>query len=633
MKKLLPLLMGVVLLYGSTPPLYSKEKPVFTSLTRRGTLVSKLPTNITTITAEQIEKTGATNLTEVLDKAPSIDISQSGSLGSLASVRIRGVPTSNQVQILVDDQPLGGVSIQNIDISLIPVEDIEKIEIVRGGQSVLYGANAIGGIIHIHTKKQKEDGVSLDLGAEGRSHKTEIYKVQAGARGSKADAFVTHNQFRTDGYQQNSDARNHYYAGNVGVSFANGSRLGGEFSYTDQEQGTASGTPVPFDQWNGERELEPNTPTNRIDKSFQQGRFRFDTPLSDSMVKLVGYHSVEDYEIRSSPSADPFSTYENTILGSDARVMLPAGFTGGFSYERDERASLGQADQHITNVAGYLRDDYAWGPSTISPAVRWDHHSTYKDEVNPQLSAVMNTSENSKISAGVARTYRAPTLVDLYVVSEDPLFPAFNFYGNPNLQPEYGWSFDVGVEVELLEMMTFNMGGYYTKIQDRITTVDSDNSGIVDTMGNAGTAELSGFEFDLVAQTWFLSHSGNYTFQHARGHSAGSTDFVPLRLTPKHLANYILTAHGPWAVQLINTLQYSDKQYEFDGEQGVRLPSYWLWDIRLEKRWHGVLLFAAVHNLTNRIYADSITFGNPMPQPGRTYRAGVTVKFPFPEKG
>lgn len=607
---------------------------VFVSLTRRPSRIHKLPTNVTMITSKEIERSGATTLAEVLDLYPSVDLSRSGFLGSLTSVRLRGVPTSDHVQVLVDDQPLGGVSIQSINVGLIPVENIDRIEIVRGGSSVLYGANTIGGVVHIFTKRQRNERVFLDANVEGRSHQTKITNASIGSRGSKADGFLNVGRYETGGFQQNSDADNKNFAGNIGYSFSNAARISVDAAYIDHEIGTPNGTPVPFDQWDGEKEKRPNSSTSRVENKHGETRIKAIYPFAKAgTVQSVVHYSRDLYKLRLSPSADPLSTFDNRIIGNDTRFIFTNGVTVGGSYGRDERRALTQLPHHATNWGAYLQDQISWRKVDISPAIRFDQHGTFGNQYNPRLSVVYHALPDWQLSANAARSFRAPTLVDLYVVATDPFFPAFDFFGNPNLKPEIAWTYDVGTRLSVNDGATISLTGYYSRIEDRITPVDSDGNGFNDTLRNLSTAELVGAEVELKAQTGPFSHRANHAFQRAKGSSATSAKFVPLRLTPKHIANYELAWAGKRGLQLINILQYVAKQFEFDGERGNRLPSYTLWHARVQQKIKFLTLFAGVQNITDKRYAESITFGNPVPQPGRIYSGGINMTFGAPSAG
>lgn len=606
----------------------SANDVVFTSLSRRATSINRSPTNVSVLTAEDIKRVGATTLAEILDLLPSVDVSRSGSLGSLSSIRMRGVPTSNQVQIIVDDQPLGGVGIQSLDLSLIPVENIEKIEVVRGGSSVLYGANTIGGIIHIKTKRQTGDEGQALIQYEGQSFQTSIYTIQGGVRSAHIDTFIHGQTYETDGYQQNSDVDHFNSSFNGGYTFLNGVRVGIDISQFDQDQGTASGTSIPFDQWDGEKEKKPNTPTNRVEKSGRQTRATLNVPVGDALIQTLGYQGIDDFALRLSPGGTPIAKFENTIIGNDTRVLFPHGFIAGASYERDERESLGQLPHHIGNWALYTQDEYDLGNFLVSPAFRFDQHSTFGNEYSPRLAIVYPVAPSVKFSALAARTYRAPTLVDLYIVSVDPFFPAFDFFGNPNLQPETGWTYDFGTEIKLGPDTKMGANGYYSRIRERIVTVDTDGNGNVDTSENGSRAELSGVELSFLTKSGPIQHSSNYTFQRAIGNSATQSQFLHLRLTPKHLLNYVATWEVFKGLNLINRIQYVARQYQLDGDRGLRIPAYTLWHARIEKDLALGSLYFQINNITDKIYTESITFGNFVPQPQRTFQIGGSIRFP-----
>lgn len=604
-----------------------QNDPAFISLTREGTPVSKLPTNISVVTAQQIHDTGAKTLTDVLDMLPGVDVSRSGELGTLSTVRLRGVPTSNQVQILVDDQPLGGVSIQEINIGLIPVDNIERIEVVRGSSPILYGANTIGGVIHIITKK-KSDATEAQLGFEARSFSTKINTAQLGGQAGSLNYFVTGSHYETEGYMDNSDANDTSVTSSFEYDLGNGSNVGLSADFIDHELGSPNGTAVPFDQWDGVKERVPNSLTQRVENGISRIRLKGATPVGAfGHLQSTFYESNESYKLRLTPSSDPLATFDNEIIGNDTRLVFTNGLVFGGSYERDARESLGQLPRDVTNWGLYGQHELNLDKFTVFPALRFDQHGTFGNEWNPRLSLVYRAFESWKVSANAARSFRAPTLVDLYIVATDPFFPAFDFYGNPNLKPETAWTYDLGTEVDVTRNVQVSMTGYHTQIEDRITAVDTDGNGNNDTYNNLSRAELTGIEMALSAQTGILSHSIGGIVQQAKGTTPTSTQFVHLRLTPRYLAHYQLAMSLPMGMRFINSLHYVDHQYQNDNKDGIKLPSYLLWNVRLEEKIKGVTLFAAINNISDKIYSESFTFGNPVPQATRNYAGGVSLTF------
>jgi outer membrane receptor for ferrienterochelin and colicin len=603
----------------------------FISLTRTSSSLENMPTNVSVITQGDIEKMGATTLSDIINTVPGVKTESAGSVGGFATVKVRGVPSSNQVQVLIDDQPLGGVSIENIDIGALPVEDIERIEVVRGGASSLYGPNTIGGVIHIITKKTTDNTpLTGKIGYEGRSFQTHVQTNEVQASNGTFRGYVLGRRFDTQGYQDNSDAVNSHVSASVGATFADDMRVDLDYSSTQQEQGTPSGTPVAFKDWNGDRERRANTPTDRIDKNLERERLKLIIPFSHLMVQSVGHNFVDR---RDFDSGFP-SVSRNTIAGNDTRFIFDFGLTVGGSYERDERHSNDQAAHHITSVGSYVQQELHMSKLILIPAIRWDQHSKFGNEYNPRLSAVLNASDALKFSANAARAVRSPTLTDLFENFPSSFDPVYDFNSNPNLKPEVALTYDAGVEVKPNDSFSTSVTGFYTRIKDRIVTVDTDGAldffGFTtnDSLANISKAEIAGAETEFVLRTGPVTNRINWTYQRAKGTSVASTKFVDLRLTPRHIINYELS-FGLWKqATLINTAQFVSHQFASDDRQGAYVPPQRVWNIRLNQNvGEKVALFVGVDNVTDELYAQSVNFGAPVPMPTRTFKGGASVTF------
>lgn len=606
----------------------SNEDQTFISMTRRPTKTENLPTNVSVITNKDIENSGAKTLTDLLDTLPSLIVSRSGSLGTLSTIRMQGVPASNQVQIVIDDQPIGGVSIQEINADLIPVEEIEHIEVVRGGSSVLYGANTIGGVIHIFTKHQKKNGKEASLGYETGSFKTNIFKASAGAGNDKASGYINLSSLDTNGFQENSNVRGKNGLFNMDFYLPNGHHLGTDFSLTGRDSGSPNGTPIPFEQWDGNKEREANTKTGKIQNNINRSRLKWNGAIGNNTTfETLVYNQRETYEIRSSAEANPFATFDNRIMGTEGKLLLSEGASVGLSYERDTRYSLDQNPHHTTNWGGFLQQELSGEYFYFAPALRFDQHGTFGNQWNPRLTMVIKPSTRAHLSFNAARAYRAPTLVDLYIVSQFPGFPDFDFFGNPNLKPEKSLSYDMGLWLNPIDPLQISVTEFYTKISDRITAVDTDGNGNNDTIKNVSKAEIIGTEIEGKFTTASFKHTANVTFQKGRGTQIDSSHFVPLRYTPQYIFNYDLSMNVADLFTFSGTLQSVGKQYQLENHGGVRLAPYSILNLKIQKEIHHVTCYVAVNNFFDKRYAESITFGNQVPQPGQTIWGGVSVKF------
>jgi outer membrane cobalamin receptor len=244
----------------------------FVSLTRRPDTLQKLPTNVTVLTEKDIKATGSKTLDELLDYATSVDVQHSGSFGTFSSYRVRGVPSSRSVQLFIDDEPFAGIGDQTLDISQIPLDNVERVEIVRGGSSVLYGANAVGALVHVITKRARGEGFRGGVSFEGRSFQTNIVRADAGVQKDGTDASITGGGYDTGGFQTNSDAKMRNVEGTVGHSFGNGARVAVDVFHTNSKVGNPNGTNVPVDDWNGDIERDSVEHHQRADQDRTQFR-------------------------------------------------------------------------------------------------------------------------------------------------------------------------------------------------------------------------------------------------------------------------------------------------------------------------------------------------------------------------
>lgn len=612
---------GLVLPPAASPAAAEPEGgPVFISLTRAEAPLDRMPSNVSVMTQDDIAATGARMLDEALDHLLSADVARAGTLGSPSTLRLRGVPSSAQTQVVVDDRPAGGTSVQSTDVSQIPVDMIERIEVVRGAAAMLYGANTIGGVVHVITKRHAGEQARSSIAIDARSFKTQIYRADLGVAGGGFDGYVNAGRYFTDGFQENARAENTNVFGRGGYSFANGARVSADVSHVNHDAGDPRGTLVPLDQWDGKKERPAADPTRRLEQDTNAARFKAETPLGGAAsVQTTFYGSDQDLRAFPAAGAPASSDQNNLIVGNDTRVAFRGGLLLGGSYQREEQETAGAGAAHVTDWGAYLQQSVTLGAWDLIPAVRLDQHGSFGHIVNPRFTAVFRAGEDWTLSANAARSFRAPSFAELFFRS-----PAFN--GNPDLRPETAWTYDLGAARRVSDTRVVRLTGFHTRIRERIAATAA-------SYVNAPRAEVSGAELESAARFGPLTETLNYAYHRALGSSLASSGFVALRLTPRHLANYRLDWRLPRDFTLSNSVQYVHSQHEFDDLGGIKLPSYTLWNVRLSKRILGAELYAAVDNLTDKRYAEAfgahpVTSATTLlPQPGRTYWGGITIRF------
>lgn len=585
------------------------EEGVFLSLTRDRTTAADLPAQRTVVTRADLERAGAKSLAEALDAVPGAVFNRTGTLGSLTSLRLRGVPTSNQVLILIDDQPISGVAVQNVDLSQIPVGNIERIEIVRGGSSVLYGANAIGGVVNVITRRPTPGPVTTRLTTEWGSFFTQTYRGEIGKATDRQSVYVAAGRDLSEGFQDNADSDGIHVTGRAGLRGHRGG-LVLALARVDNETGAPNGTPVPLGEWNGEREKEANDPDTRVAQKITRARLSGDWALGEWATLLPSaFVSGHAYENAGGPF--PNDHFERTA-GGELRLRGVGGWTLGGGYERDTRTGVGETPTHVANWALFAQHEVKTRRLTLAPAVRFDQHTDFGNVYNPRLTAVFRVTDRGRLSASAARSFRAPTFLDL-------VYPGFS---NPQLRPEVAWTYDAGVEWGDANRF-WRATGYFSKITDRI--VADFSTGFVPY--NRPRSELSGAEVEAGLRWGAVRSRSSYAYSRSVGNSNTASDYRPTRLAPRHVATEELLweTRSGWTWR--NALRYVHKQFSDDGETGSKLPSFTVWNLGLSKRILAARAWVSADNLTDKHYAESVSFGGYNPQPGRTFRAGVTIEF------
>jgi outer membrane cobalamin receptor len=605
---LAPLLLCPAIFWADTLPVLNEDEGLFLSLTRKGQSEDSLPSQRSVVSREEIERSGARNLGEAMTLVPGAMFDRSGTLGNLTTIRLRGVPNSHQVQILIDDQPIGGTSVQYVDLSQIPVGNIERIEIIRGGSSVLYGANAIGGLINVITRKPKSETPVTNLGVSWGSFNTQVFHGDMGASSEKFEGFLSAERALSDGFQENSDYDGINVSGRGAFKFKHGSSVSLNLTRTDNEVGLPSGTPVPLGEWDGKKEQKANNTTLRATQKTTRANLKAVSALNDwIVVKPSAYLGQSNY--LNTPQNQSYDSQSN-VNGADLRIELMEGTSLGGSYEHDDFHSNYMEKKNVTNEAVYVQQDVKWGKLKLDPALRMDRHSVYGKTLNPRVGAVCAWSEGMKLSGTVSRSFRAPNFQELYS----------NFGGNPHLEPETAWGYDVGIEHDLSKGNGYRLTGYYTSIKDLIKSISNQ-------FKNQPNAEITGAEVELFNAVGFSRIRTSYAYVRAVGTSGNKSKHESLALTPRHTASQELTLLLPRAMSVRNGLRYVHKQYTGAGDTGIKAPSFTLWDLSIMKKILSTELTFAIDNITDKHYTESSPEYGYYPLPGRTYRVGVTMRF------
>jgi len=614
---------------------------VVISATKTEQEVLDVSQHVTVISGEEIEKSGAGSVSEVLDARTGIVINDYGPKGASQNVSMRG-STSAQVLILVDGVRMNSALSGGVDLSLIPVDNIERIEIVRGGSSALHGADAMGGVINIITKKKADNRlkVSIENGSflpgryvtgystdktEEPADYTDIVDSQkariAYSRKLGKISLTTAGSIERakNGYiykDTNLENRKRDNAELLGVDVSAGVRFPageGTVDITGSFVRNKKGIPGSITSPTPEASQEDR----RVQTSADFHTDRFFSELLSFNIKTYVISSELQYK---SPSIDVDSDHKTNSAGLDlVQEMLFFNrfsiiYGGNMSYDSVKSTDVGAKDR--TYGGGFVETPiFVTDSLTLQPAVRYDYYSDFKGDLNFKLGSVYRLSSTTSIKGSIAKSFRAPTMNDLY-------WPTDSFAeGNPDLKPETGYSIDFGA-THTGERLRFDLFGYMRYVNDVILWQPGDDG--LWRPSNWGEALYPGIESSLQVRlregVWArLDYGFLYTFALSGGLTMKDNKRLPL--IPVHSLNLGLDLQRGKSFFSLST-KYESLRYEKVSNASY-LPSYTVVDVLYRRKYRHVSWFAAVDNLFNEQYEVVPLY----PMPGTFVRSGVELTF------
>ncbi len=612
------ILISSVLLNAQVDTLYSSLSEITVSANKFETSVLNTASSVNVISAEQIAQQQSSSVVDLLKNVPGITISQQGGTGKLSSVFLRGA-NSNFVLVMIDNVEVNDPSSSNngYDFSSLQVSDIERIEIVKGPQSTLYGSEASAGIINILTKTGNGNPSYSAIGEGGTNN---YFKGSISVKGESSglnylanfsrlqtDAIssIKGDDFETDGYNNNS--------GFLKLGYAISDDLEINFSYkyvkteTDLDQAEKDG-----DDPNFKSDLESHLLSTNILKKFFNGKW--EASLRGSYYKNQINTLDEIDALR--PSTSSISNYDGNRLSfnwqNNFKLVENNLFTLGIDYKKDEANSTYHSEgmwgpfdsnfpeENISTTGIYFQDLFTYNNFSTTIGYRYDNNEKFGAVSTYRIAPMYFVkTTGTKIKGTYGTGFKAPSLFNLFAP----------FYGNNDLKPEKSKGWDLGFD-QFLFNNKVSVGLTYFEMQFEDMLGFDENFKSV----NINEAETSGFEAMLNVQNVSgLSLDASYTYNKSFDISTPELSEEQLIRRPKN--QFVINTNYEYnRLNLGFAIRYSGEKLDNDfstfPSARVALDAYTIIDLRASYDIMNYLtIFGRIENLLDKDYEEILFYG------------------------
>lgn len=538
-----------------------QTKDVIVTATKTEAEVQVVPQAVEVITKEDIQRTGANDVLTALSLANNLNLSRAGMTGN--AVSLRGMST-NHTLILVDGKRYAGedtdVTTNVYALQRLNVSDIDRIEIVRGPSSSLYGSEAMGGVINVITKTPEKAGGTVGV-VTGTRNTAEYFNVSSGKHGrwsaavdgrfdkqramNRYDYSVSSTGAVTDGYDRSMYGMRRTFHGGAVYDFenANKNKLRFDIDYMNEDlrsdyadtksasgklyynknkhewyHNEQKGFSVEYTGKTNRNEYQFRTYYNQLEKHSNLVNERaFPSPMMENILGSIYPKADMDYAkyntwVTEAKNTMYIGDHHNLTFGGEYRRLEYEGTRlGGSTTGLNKKISAKDVDSY----AGYIEDLWQVNDKLLLiPSVRLEHNSQFGSEATPKIGATYNINNHWRFKANYGKGYKAPTLSELYMVMNRAMGVAtVHVEGNPNLQPEKTYSYDFSIEAD--KGANFGKLTYFNnKVSNLIDTesTQSDNE-YWSKYINVGKAQINGVELEIgrhLNDRWTIKATHNY---------------------------------------------------------------------------------------------------------------------------
>ena len=562
------------------------------------------------ITSDEIQATQATDLGEALKALPTINLAEYGGPGATKTVRLRG-SSAAQVSILIDGRPHNSPRDGEADISTIPLDNIERIEVMRGPASSLYGSSAMGGTINIITKNPPRSGQATELGTSIGSWRTYTGWVSHGGRVSDLGYRINAGYQTSEGFRDNSELDAKDASIKLAYEFNPENSLTLNSAFYTSRTGTPGplGSPDPDDK---------QSRTNNFADLLWKGAVSGGLDISARVYR--SYDRLEFME-NSVPTAwdTAFDKSIHATVSEGLELQLSKELADsltsilGVSYASNKNDSTSTAKHRYLVRSWFLNNNWdATESLSLNAGARVDDYSNFGSETSPSLGFLYKINKANRVRGVYSRSFRAPTFNDLFWPNQGWAI------GNPLLKPEKGTTWEAGFTSDITPAITCDLSYYRSKYSDLINWAP-DETGWIWTPTNINSAVIDGIEFNSQVRLWDRwAFNAGYAFLRAK--DLDTKNYLVYQ--PKHRANFALSYQCHWGLLLELRGEFTSQRFH-NAANTLKVEHFADFGLSArQKIKDGVSCFLSIDNLLDRHYQVIHDY----PMPGFAVTGGVKVE-------
>jgi len=642
-----------------------RDDTVVVTGTRTPERAQRATVKVDVITREEADRRGATNVADALATQPGLVVNPGsyGFLGGVSALQIQGFDR-DRVLVLEDGERVVGDVGGAVDLSAIPTGDIDRIEVVTGPTSALYGSAAIGGVVNVITGPPREQGATGRLRMEARTLSGVVLQGNAAYRRGAPWAILDFNMTRLDGIQRLEgsgipDLRLPETSRRM-VGVRAGTQLSERMDVRIRARAFR-------DRLDGlETQLRPGVTETGADGIARPKRFFIDTPAETDRYTLhvihvtrldtkgsnlrltLGRQWFDNFtarDLRDSP-IDERHDRRHRMQSFEAIATFadgPRTWVAGTRFEaehfeqdltRTASTSAGPVTTTVPEVtpltygiaAAYAQLSWKLGPLTVMPGARFESHTRYGESLAPRLAAAWRVSPFVTVRASGGRGFRAPSAKELGFLFDHSVF-GYRVLGNDELRPEKSWGLNADVTVSPDSRMTFRGSAYANWVDDLIDLdlANGTNEGGVASYSyaNFGRARTAGGQVDAAFRPApFLRAESSYAYTWTRD----DVNERPLPGRPPHAVTTSLRIEPGWKMEIYVRARIVTDAFL---DEAMRAPGYETFDARVARTlWPRSQVYVGALNLTD-VRQEPGRVGDTRSPLGRILYVGLRADFPW----